>query len=259
MATKKTKPTTAKKTTSPKKTSPKPAKKVTPKKSTSPDVVESSEPVKTTSSTTRSSRPALKVRKLYITLVLLLIALVGLAVYFKSLFVVALVNGQPISRLALINETSSVYLQDQRVTAGKQAMNQLVTKTLLEQEAKRRNITVSDKEVQSEVDNTRKMLQKQGQKLEDALSLQGDSLPAYEDRIRTQKLIQKLVGNVTVSDKEIDDYINQNKASLPVELTGNDLRTQVKASLQQQKSNEKLQSLIQSLQQKAKVTYFAQQ
>ena len=96
MATKKTKPTTAKKTTSPKKTSPKPAKKVTPKKSTSPDVVESSEPVKTTSSTTRSSRPALKVRKLYITLVLLLIALVGLAVYFKSLFVVALVNGQPI-------------------------------------------------------------------------------------------------------------------------------------------------------------------
>lgn len=264
MATKKTKSTPAKKTTSPKTSAPKPTKKTTPKKSVAPKVkAESATPLAesktSTSSTTGVRRPGLKVRRLYIVIALIVIALIGLAVYYRRLFVVAVVNGQPITRLAYINETDSVYLQDQRVTAGKQAMNQLVTKTLLEQEAKRRHISVSDKEVQDEVANTRKMLQKQDQKLEDALALQGDSLPAYEDRIRTQKLIQKLIGNVTVSDKEIDDYINQNKSSLPTDLSESDLRSQVKQTLVSQKSNEKLQSLIQSLQQKAKVTYYIQQ
>lgn len=256
MATKKTKPTTAKKTTSPKTTTPKAAKKTTPRK-TSPAPEKADTTPSVISSPVRSSvRPPMKVRKLYILLAAVVIALIGLAIYYRRVFVVAMVNGQPITRLAYMNETESVYLQDQRVTAGKQALNQLVTKTLLKQEADRRHITVSEKEVNDEVANTRKMLDKQGQKLEDALALQGDSLPAYEDRIRTQKLIQKLVGNVTVSDKEIDDYINQNKSSFPQELTGDDLKTQVKQTLQSQKSNEKLQSLIQSLQQKAKVTYF---
>lgn len=261
MATKKTKPTPAKKTTSSKSAPKKTTKKTTLTKSTaSPEKVKAEESVASTPTSSSARRlRGLKVRKLYIILAIIVIALVGLAVYYRKLFVVAVVNGQPISRLAYINETDSVYLQDQRVTAGKQALNQLVTKTLLEQEAKRRHITVSDKEVMDEVENTRKMLQKQGQKLEDALALQGDSLPAYEDRIRTQKLIQKLVGNVTVSDKEIDDYINQNKSSLPTDLSESDLRSQVKQTLESQKSNDKLQSLIQSLQQKAKVTYYIPQ
>ena len=255
MATKKTKPSTAKKTTSPKsvaansKKSPSKSKVVTPAIKETPVVSQTSSPRKL---------PNLKVRRLYIIAALVIIALIGLAVYYRRLFVVAIVNGQPITRLTYIQETEGVYLQDQRVTAGKQALNQLVTKTLLYQEAARRHISVSDKEVTDEVNNTRKMLEKQNQKLEEALTLQGDSLPAYEDRIRIQKLIQKLIGNITISDKEVDDYIKQNEANLQG-LTGDDLKNQVKQTLQSQKSNEKLQALIQSLQQKAKVTYFITQ
>ncbi len=255
MATKKTKPSTAKKTTSPKTNAAK--TKRTPSKST---VVTSSVKDTPPASSTPSRRrfPDLKVRRLYLIAALVIIALIGLIVYYRQLFVVAIVNGQPITRLTYIQETEGVYLQDQRVTAGKQALNQLVTKTLLYQEAARRHISVSEKEVNDEVNNTRKMLEKQNQKLEEALTLQGDSLPAYEDRIRTQKLIQKLIGKVTVSDKEVDDYIKQNEANLQG-LSGDDLKNQVKQTLESQKSNEKLQALIQSLQQKAKVTYFISQ
>jgi hypothetical protein len=258
MATKKTKPTTAKKTTSPKSTAVKTKKASSKSKVLTPSVKETSTPVSTPTSAAKRRFPDLKVRRLYLIAALVIIALIGLLVYYRQLFVVAIVNGQPITRLAYIQETEGVYLQDQRVTAGKQALNQLVTKTLLYQEAQRRHITVSDKEVNDEVNNTRKMLEKQNQKLEEALTLQGDSLPAYEDRIRTQKLIQKLIGNITVSDKEVDDYIKQNEANLQG-LTGDDLKNQVKQTLQSQKSNEKLQALIQSLQQKAKVNYFISQ
>ncbi len=254
MATKKTKPATPKKTTSPK-SAPVRARKSVTKTKTAPVVKETAVPTPTA---LKRRLPEIKVRRLYIIAALVIIALIGLLVYYRRLFVVAIVNGQPITRLSYIQETEGVYLQDQRVTAGKQALNQLVTKTLLYQEAARRHMSVSDKEVNDEVANTRKMLEKQNQKLEEVLALQGDSLPAYEDRIRTQKLIKKLIGNVTVSDKEVDDYIKQNEANLQG-LTGDDLKNQVKQTLESQKSNEKLQALIQSLQQKAKVTYFISQ
>ncbi len=255
MATKKTKPSSAKKTTSPKSVTPT-SKKTSTKSTVSTPVVKDNSSTPATS--LRKRLPNLKVRRLYLIAALVVIALIGLVVYYRQLFVVAIVNGQPITRLAYVQETEGVYLQDQRVTAGKQALNQLVTKTLLNQEAQRRNIAVTDKEVSDEVNNTRKMLEKQNQKLEEALTLQGDSLSAYEDRIRTQKLIQKLIGTITVTDKEVDDYIKQNEANLQG-LTGDDLKNQVKQTLESQKSNEKLQALIQSLQQKAKVNYLISQ
>lgn len=202
-----------------------------------------------------SAATLFRVRKTPIIIGVVIILLIGLAVYYRSLFVVAMVNGQPISRLAYINETESVYIPDARVTAGKQALNQLVTKTLLFQEAKKRNIVITQKEVDAEVATTRKSLEKSNQKLEEALSAQGDTLVAYKERIKIQKLIEKLVGNVTVSDKDIADYMEKNKDSIPQTADVESIKNQVKETIKQQKYNEKLQALIQGLQQKAKVSY----
>jgi len=198
---------------------------------------------------------ALKVKKLPIIIGLAVILLIGLVVYYRSLFVVATVNGEPISRLSYIFETESVYIPDARVTAGKQALNQLVTKALLAQEAKKRNVVITQKIVDDEVATTRKSLEKSGQKLEEALSAQGDTLVAYKERIKIQKLIEKLVGDVVVTDKEIADYLEKNKESIPQTTDVNAIKAQVKETIKQQKYNEKLQALIQGLQQKAKVSY----
>lgn len=205
------------------------------------------------------SRLRIKVRRRTVIIALIAIALIGLTVYYRSLFVVATVNGQPITRLSYIQETEAVYVPDARVTAGKQAMNQIITKTLLSQEANRRHITVSDKEINDSVAKTRKSLEKSGQTLESALALQGDSLPAYKARIKIQMILDKLVGTITVSDKEIADYIEKNKASLPTDASEADLKAQAKESLRQQKYSEKVQALISGLQQKAKITYLIPQ
>lgn len=202
-----------------------------------------------------STYTMLRVKRVPIIVGVIVILLIGLAVYYRSLFVVATVNGQPISRLSYINEMENVYIPDARVTAGKQALNQLVTKTLLFQEAKKRNITITQKEIDDEVASTRKNLEKSGQKLDAALASQGDTLDAYKGRIQIQKLIEKLVGNVTVTDKEISDYIEKNKESIPQTTDLNSIKAQVKDTIKQQKYNEKLQALIQGLQQKAKVSY----
>lgn len=208
---------------------------------------------------TEKSVGSLRVKRRSIILGAIVIALIGLLVYYRHLFVVALVNGQPITRLSYIQETESVYIPDARVTAGKQALNQIITKTLIYQEAKRRNISVTEKEVNDEVAKTRKNLEKSGQKLETALELQGDSLEAYQERIKLQKLLEKLVGNISISDKEITDYIEKNKDALGQEISEEELKKQVSESLKQQKFNEKIQSLLQNLQQKAKITYFIKQ
>ena len=64
--------------------------------------------------------------KFFIPLVIILIA--AILFYFKGLFVVALVNGVPITRIAVINE-----LEKQ---GGKQTLSSLVNQTLILQEAK---------------------------------------------------------------------------------------------------------------------------
>jgi len=260
MATRKTKSTPAKKTTSSPKSSP---SKVTKKKT----VTAKTTPVESTAyvqprvekSRRRLSLPALKVKRRTILFAVGVIVLIGLLVYYRSLFVVAVVNGQLVSRLEYIGEVESVYIQEARVTAGKQAMNQLITKTLINQEAKKKNITVSEKELDDQIASVRKNLDTSGQKLEDALALQGDTLEDYKERIRIQKKLEKLVGKIQVTDKEVTDYIATNKDSLPQELAEAELKQQVKTSLQQQKFNEKVQSLIQDLQKKAKVNYFVPQ
>jgi len=68
---------------------------------------------------------------------LLVVVLVVAAFLLKGLFIAALVNGQPISRFTVISE-----LEKQ---SGKQALTSLVNQTLIFQEAKKKNITVSPK------------------------------------------------------------------------------------------------------------------
>lgn len=258
MAARKTKSTQVKKTTRSTASTRTPRlAKIAPKKEV---LAKTTQPeTKTPPTSSRAALAALRVRRQYVIGGLIIIALIGLAVYYRQLFVVAMVNGQPVTRLAYIKETESVYIPDARVTAGKQALNQLITKTLILQEARRRNIIVSDKEIDNEIAGVRKSLEKSGQKLESALALQGDTLVAYRERIRIQKMLEKLVGTLTVSDKEVNEYIEKNKESLPQEMSADDLKKQVAASLKQQKFNEKVQTLLQDLQKKAKVTYFVQQ
>lgn len=189
----------------------------------------------------------LKRRQILIPLAVLLAVV---AVYLlKSLFVVAIVNGQLITRPAF---ESAMQKQD-----GKQVLNNLVTEKLLQQDAAKKGISVSQSDVDAQVKKIDQQLASQGQTLDQALSARQMTRADLEQQIKLQTLLQKLLADQTkVSDKEIADYIDKNKDSLPTGKSDDQLKTTVKQQLEQQKLTTAAQALVQKLQSQAKITYF---
>jgi parvulin-like peptidyl-prolyl isomerase len=233
----------------------KPAKKVTPKtailKTTaSVTKIEPEKQEKQEKSQNTTSVQQVKIRRPYVILIIVIVILGALLYYFRGLFVAAVVNGQPISRLSVIQQSEK--------QSGKTTLDNLVRDALIEQEAKKENVTVSDKEVTDEITTLQNNLKKQGQTLDEVLSQQGMTESDLRDLIRLNKLVQKMVGkNIKVSDKEVSQYISQNKSSLP-NTNEATLKNQVRAQLMQQKTNEAIQTWLANLQQKANIVYFVQ-
>lgn len=202
------------------------------------------------SQTASSAVAPMKFDKKYIIIGILLLVAAFLFM-FKSWFVVAVVNGQPISRLALIGE-----LEKQ---SGKQTLNSLVTKTLILQEAKKQNINISHQEVDGEIIKIESNLKGQGKTLNDALIAQGLTRADLVEQITIQKIIEKLLGKeIQVSDQEVNAYIAKNSAQFPEGSDTPAFRAQIKQQLQQQKLSAKFQTYLAKLQKDAKISYFVQ-
>jgi parvulin-like peptidyl-prolyl isomerase len=224
-------------------------KKTAPKKSVHLKSTPSEEMSAHTSDTIAKVSTGMKVKKSYIIAVLAVLMIAGLLYTFRSWIVVAMVNGQPVSRISYIRE-----LERQ---AGKQTMNSIITKTLIFQEAKKQNVTVSDNEVNAELKKIEENLKKQGQKLDQVLALQGMTREQLVEQIKIQKMIEKMVGkNIEITDKEVDEYIAANKESLPQDADENALKKSAQERLKQQKLNEEVQKWLEKLQKDAKITYF---
>lgn len=204
---------------------------------------------KTSSSSIEKEISSLKnISKFNVILILAIIIIIGLLYSFRSVLVAATVNGTPISRISEIKEAEK--------QSGKQALNVLITKALVSQEAEKRKIVVSQDEIDSEVKKIQSNLEKQGQNLDQLLAAQGMTRNDLTDQIKLQKMVEKMVGqDVKVTDKEINDYIEQNKASIPENMKPDEVKVNVKKQLTQQKLNEKIQTFIESLQKKAKIDY----
>lgn len=181
---------------------------------------------------------------------LIAILLGGSALYFlKGQLVVAMVNGRPISRLALIKKMEK--------QVGKNTLNALITETLILQEAKKQNVVVADEEVDQEIKKLEEDLVQQGQDLNQLLSLQGSTKNELKERMRIQKIVEKIVGqDVKVTDEEMETYLEQNKESIPEDTDVEEVKTIVKEQLGQQKLDEKIQAWVKSLNENANIKYF---
>jgi parvulin-like peptidyl-prolyl isomerase len=204
-----------------------------------------------TSSSAASSKKSVNVSKRYVALIATILLLGAALYYFRGLFVAAVVNGQPISRLEVVRQTEQ--------QAGKQTLDTLVRNALIEQKAKEQGVSVTDQEINDEIKKLQDNLSKQGQNLDQVLQAQGMSQDDLKKLIRLDKLVQKMVGkDVAVSDDEINAYIEQNREALPQDVEEAELKTQVTEQLKQQKTNEKVRTWLADLQKEANVTYFVQ-
>lgn len=221
-------------------------KKTAPKKTSTPKASVSAQVVEKKSSNDSLKKYATKRNGI----ILLVLILLGVGIYFfKSFFIAATVNGQPISRLQVVQE-----LEKQ---SGKQTLESLVTKNLILQEMEKKNITVSSEEVTSEIKKIEDALKQQGRTLSDALMQQGLTRAELEEQLKIQKMIEKLFSkDAVVSDKEVDAYIEENKEALPADQEESALKTTIKEQLKQQKLTTKFQTWLEGLQKQAKIEYY---
>ena len=182
--------------------------------------------------------------------IFLVVIILGAVLYYgKGLLIVAIVDGRPISRLTLINELDK--------QAGKNTLDSLITKALILQEARKQKIEISDDEVNKEIKQIEENLTSQGQDLDQVLGIQGVNRDELEKQIKIQKIVERIAGqDISVSDQEVDDYIEQNKELFTEDADMEETRGNIKQQLEQQKMNEEIPLWIESLHDKASIHYF---
>ena len=179
----------------------------------------------------------------------LIIAIFTVLYLIKGWFVAAVVNGDPISRKAVIKELER--------EQGKGALDWLITKKLILQEARKRNIVVTQKEVDEEIAKMEKALAPQGQSFDQALALQGLSRESLKDRIKLSKIIEKIFSkDIVVTEKEVEDFIEKNRESIPAETDIEKVKPAIREQLRSQKVDQKGNEWIKKLTKDAKVLRF---
>lgn len=192
-----------------------------------------------------------KNRKTIFFTVIIIAGLLAVIYIFKGLFIASIVNGEPISRISIVKE-----LEKQ---GGKSVLDSLVTKKILAQEVKKRNITITQADIDKEIKKISESLKIQGTTIDQVLTARGMTKTDLNDQIKLQLSIAEMVGkDVEVSDKEIDDFITANKAQFSEETPKDQIRKQVTEQLKQQKLQQKTQEFIKNLREKAKITNFVQ-
>lgn len=178
-----------------------------------------------------------------------LILLFALAYNFKGMFLAATVNGQPISRLSLDRT-----LEKQ---SGKQALEGMVMESLILQEAKKKGVTASQQDIDQKTKDVEKQFTDQGQTLDSYLTSRGQTKQDFQNQLKTQILIEKMLGDKTqISDQEAKDYFDKNKSFLPKDATFDSQNDQIIQTLVQQKLSSAFQTWIQDAKNNAKINYF---
>lgn len=180
----------------------------------------------------------------------LMLVVLGFLLYLgKGIFIAATVGGKPISRLSVIRELEK--------RAGKQALDALITKELISQEAKKKNISVSDDEIKAQIDDLKKSIESQGSTLNAALAMQGQTMADLEENIKYQKMIEQILKDKTyVSEEEIKKYFEDNKSIYAKDAKFEDLKDDIRQKLTQEKLSNEFSAWLNNLKSSVTINYF---
>jgi len=200
----------------------------------------------------KTSKFAGKLPKKAFIFALILLIVVGGIYFGRKTFFAASVNGQLVSRLSVI--------KDLEKQGGKKVLDTIILKTLINQEAKNRKLSVSQSDVDAEMKKIEANISSQGSTLDALLVQQGMTKDDLIGEIKLQLLVTKMVdNNISVTAKEVDSYLaSQNSQnSLGVSQTTPGLtRVQAESAIRQQKLQSEIQTFVAELKAKAKINYF---
>lgn len=142
-------------------------------------------------------------RKWQIGCAVALVALMILSWIYGRGNTVATVNGKVISKQQFYKA-----LEEQN---GSQILGQLILKALVEQQAKQEGVKVSNEELNEEIMAVQQKFQNEYQ-FQLALMQYGMTLEQFREETRYNLLLEKLrTKDIIVSDKEVQDYYEENK------------------------------------------------
>ena len=186
-------------------------------------------------------------KKRQIVPVLAVIGLLTLLYFKKSWFVVAWVNNRPITRLEFNHQLEQQY--------GKKVLESLINQKLINQEAKKQKINITDEQIQESIEKIEESLSGQIS-LDDALKAQGITREQLNSDMKLQLTIEKLVSQgIEISDEEIAGYFKENKELFTATEEGKQKEEAIN-NLRQQKINEKFQGWLENLNNAAKILRF---
>ncbi|HCR81712.1 MAG: PpiC-type peptidyl-prolyl cis-trans isomerase [Candidatus Pacebacteria bacterium GW2011_GWA1_46_10] len=185
-------------------------------------------------------------RNVIFTVVILVILI--LLYLLKSVLIVAVVNGQPIYRWTVVTQ-----LEKQ---GGQQMLDSLVVEALVKQAIKSAGVEADQAEIDARITEIENQLTQQGMTLETALEQEGLTRRELEDNLKLQWAAEQLVASsVTVSEEEIDTYLENNQEFLPTDMTEEELRTTVREQLYSSKLSEAIGQWVEDLRSKAQILY----
>lgn len=178
---------------------------------------------------------------------LLVVVIAFTAGYFlKSFFIVAMVNGRPISRLRVIKELER--------RQGLAILDSLISEDLVRQEANKKGIKINPADTADEIKSIEDSLKAQNTTIDQALASQGMTVKDLEKNIEMQKMIEVLLADKTaVTDEEVQKYIDDNKTSYPEGTNMDQVKSLVKQQLVQQKVATGFQTWMDALRKASKI------
>lgn len=183
----------------------------------------------------------------YLLILIAFIFLVVLVSLNKSWFVVALVNGRPITRFTLDRTLVKNF--------GTQTLENMISDELVRQEIAKQNVVVSSQEVDQDIARISAGLPS-GITLDQALQFQGIDLNEFKEQEKMRLSVDKLLASqITVSDKEVDSYLATNSAQFK-NATPAAAKTSARSILERQKESAAFTSWFSDLRQKGKVLNF---
>jgi foldase protein PrsA len=179
--------------------------------------------------------------------VLVVLVLLILGAYWlvnRGYVVAALVNGKPIFTWEVNQAVMSRY--------GVQTLDSMISERLITDAAAKQNVVIAQTDVDAKIAGLVSTLGP-NVKLEDVLQYQGMTKSEFEDQVRIQMMVDKILGkNITVSDSDVTDYIANNKDTL----TATDdagLKEEAQQAIRTQQISAKIQPWLTDLKSQAKI------
>jgi len=179
--------------------------------------------------------------------ILIVIAVTGTGCSRNS---VAKVNGEAISETELNARL--------KTRAGKQVLEQMITEKLILQEAKKRKVTISDKQIDDRVAQIKKQFPDE-KAFQDNLNANNMTIDQVREQLKLQLIVKELLKKKLVpTDAEMKTYFERNKDTVYKDKKYKDVKKDIEGNLRQKNIYEGTQDLIKQLKDKAEIENYLQ-